>query len=411
MSAQSFSSIDSVAPVNYITENTQSWQNTYKDPIYIKRYEELLNRSKTESTKWVDKGEIGAVPYTHTINNRFAGLMSSSSSEEELNTLANDQPLTEPVNESIDKVFQRYRRARINALDMPNINHQSHYKTDVEVKFHEPGDSMYRNYWRYTILKDGTIQCVNAASNRKKITQLVLRTRTAPYEYINDMPVTNYFAMFRNAARLQHICLTGLSFSNINSLGRMFSDCVELRTVDMSNLDLSHVTDYQHMFDNCRALRAVDFSGSNMSAAVKLDSMFYGCESITRITLTQLRGNSLQSMNHAFRSCTSLRILELPNLYITDAVGMKKLFYGANRSMDILCPSACIQVHYLKDMYEESSSGSPSMDSLNDNSGGSNKDASTINEFPHVLSEEQRATAFKWAPIPESIVPTFVPYE
>lgn len=409
MSAQS--STSTATPVNDIAESTQSWQNTYKDPVYVKRYEELLNKSKTDSSKRVDRVEINAHPYTCTITNRFAILMSSSSSEEELSTLTNDQPLTKPVTESMNKVFQRYRHTCNSSLDMPNIKHQSHYKIDDDM-FHKPGDSMYRNYWRYTILKDGTIQCINAASNRKKITQLVLRTRTAPYEYINDVPITNYFAMFRNAVRLQHICLTGLSFSNITSLGRMFSDCVELRTVDMSNLDLSHVTDYQHMFDNCKALRAVDFSGSNMSAAVKLDSMFYGCTSITRITITQLGGNSLQSMNHAFRSCTSLRILELPNLYITEAVGMKKLFYGANRSIDILCPSSCIKVHYLKDMYEESSSsGSPSIDSLNDTIEGNNKDVSIIDETPHVLSEEQRAASFKWAPIPEAIVPTFVPYQ
>lgn len=387
--------------------------------------------------------------------NRFCALISSSSSSESLNeidqhdilvsatndTLINDSTNNSTNNDSIKpsknhpsklSAFERYNRDRINALDMPRFGHQTHHTTEPESKFSKPGDSIFRNYWRYSILKDGTISCVNAAGNRKKITQLVLRARTAPFEFINGIPVTNYYAMFRNAERLQHISLSGLNLSNVRSLGRMFSDCFELRTVDMSGLDLSNVHDYQHMFDNCHSLKSVDFSGCNMTGAVKLDSMFYGCSSIILITINGLNGSLVESMNHMFRSCESLRILELPNLNISESVEMKKLFTGASKSIDITCPSAAILARYLKDKYDESSSSespssSPSIEKLNDRLSGSDNETSiteqineqppneqptavtqTIDEFPHVLTEEQRATAFRWAPPPQSLVPEFI---
>jgi hypothetical protein len=140
-----------------------------------------------------------------------------------------------------------------------------------------------------------------------------------------------------------------------------------------------------------------------------------------------------------FRSCESLRILELPNLIINDSVEMKKLFCGANKAIDILFPSAQILARYLKDKYSESSSSespsaSPSIETLNERLTDSDSEHidekqtnvnvksshQTIDEFlralggseehsfPHVLTEEQRATAFKWAPPPQSIVPKFV---
>ena len=106
---------------------------------------------------------------------------------------------------------------------------------------------------------------------------------------------------------------------------------------------------------------------------------------------------------------------------------MKKLFCGANKSIDITCPSTAIIARYLKDKYDESSSSgtpssSPSIEKLNDRLSGSDNETfitEAINEqpifvtqttdaFPHVLTEEQRATAFKWAPPPQSLVPEFI---
>lgn len=427
--------------------NEKSWKNTYRDPKMTSRYEELLNRSKVIAYKELNE-TTSPVPEKITINlssahdvsfntdNRFS-MLQSSSSNDSLNEIEENEIVTEhqpetPIESTINdiveqidrnydrEILKRYKRDRYNAIDAINPKRPTEHFT--ENHFCEPGDSIYRNYWRYTILKDGTVHCVNAAGNRRKITQLVLRIKTAPFEYINNLPVTNYFAMFRNAERLQHISLSGLNFSNIRSLGRMFSDCYALKTVDMSNLDLSNILDYQHMFDNCTSLKTVDFSGCNMTAAVKLDSMFYACTSIVMITLSGLTGASVKSMNHMFRSCESLRILELPNLTINDSVEMKKLFCGANKAIDILCPSAVLLARYLKDKFDESSSsdspsGSPSIETLNDQITDSDsenvnekreKEHSVIDEFPHVLTEEQRASAFKWAPPPEQIIPSFI---
>jgi hypothetical protein len=82
----------------------------------------------------------------------------------------------------------------------------------------------------------------------------------------------------------------------------------------------------------------------------------------------------------------------------------------------------------MKDKYDESSSsGTPSIETLTD-SDSEKYNEIAINEFfqvpgrccslprsdrekcsfPHVLTEEQRATAFKWAPPPQSIVPEFI---
>lgn len=442
----------STKATNVAKNDRKSKKNTYRDPEMARKYDELLNGSKDTTYKVLNE-TISPVPEKITINlsrahdisfntdNRFS-MLQSSSSNDSLNEIVEDETINEHqpetpiestingITEQIDRdydreILRRYKRDRYNAIDAINPKRPTAHFT--ENRFCEPGDSIYRNYWRYTILKDGTVHCVNAASNRKKITQLVLRIKTAPFEYINDIPVTNYFAMFRNAERLQHISLSGLNLSQITSLGRMFSDCFALKSVDMSNLDLSRVLDYQHMFDNCTSLKTVDFSGCNMAAAVKLDSMFYGCTSIVMVTLSGLTGISVKSMNHMFRSCESLRILELPNLIINDSVEMKKLFCGANKAIDILCPSARILARYLKDKYDESSSSespsaSPSIETLNErltDSESENIDEKqinanikpprqTINEFPHVLTEEQRATAFKWAPPPQSIVPEFI---
>ena len=423
---------------NATKNDEKSWKNTYRDPEMRRKYDELLNRSKDIRYKEIDSN-IPAAPDTITIklsrahdmsfstDNRFAMLVSSSSDDSLHSTDENETSIattTEPTTESSTKqpnedydreILKRYKHDRLNIIDAIKPRRSTQYI--IETDFSEPGDSVFRNYWRYTILKDGSIHCVNAASNRKKITQLVLRIKIAPLEYINGIPVTNYFAMFRKAERLQHISLSGLNFSHVRSIGRMFSDCFALKTVDMSNLDLSKVIDYQHMFDNCHALIAVDFSGCNMSGAVKLDSMFYGCTSIVMITLTGLTGTSVKSMNHMFRSCESLRILELPNLIINDSVEMKKLFYGANKTIDILCPSSAILARFMKDKYDESSSSgtpstSPSIETLIDSVSGSDNEQpqqkQTIDSFPHVLTEEQRATGFKWAQPPESIVPEFV---
>lgn len=433
-----FSNYAHLAKSANITQNDEkSWKNTYRDPEMIRRYDELLNRSKDTNHKEINM-DISSVPENITINlsrthdvsfptvNRFAMLVSSSSndslSEIEENETTIAMPIESTINsitERLDKdhereILKKYKRDRFNAIDAIKPRRPAEHFT--ENKFSDPGDSVYRNYWRYTILKDGSIHCVNAAGNRRKITQLVLRIKTAPFEYINDRPVVNYYAMFRGAERLQHISLSGLNFSNIHSLGRMFSDCFVLKSVDMSNLNLSNVSDYQHMFDNCKSLKAVDFSGCNMSGAVKLDSMFYGCTSISMITLNGLTGISIKTMNHMFRSCESLRILELPNLIVGDSVEMKKLFYGANKSIDIICPSAAIMVRFMKDKYDESSSSgtpstSPSIETLNaqlTDSDSEKYNEITINEFPHVLTEEQRATAFKWAQPPQSIVPEFI---
>ena len=416
---------------NVAQNDEKSRKNTYRDEEIRRNYDELLNRSKDLSYKEIDK-DIPSAPEKITISrahdisfntdNRFAMLVSSSSndslSEIEEKETSIETPMEstiKSITERIDKdydreILKRYKRDRFNTFDAIKPRRPTEHFT--ENKFSDPGDSIYRNYWRYTILKDGSIHCVNAAGNRRKIAQLVLRIKTAPFEYVNDRPVVNYFAMFRNAERLQHISLSGLNFSNIRSVGRMFSDCFALKSVDMSYLDLSNVRDYQHMFDNCNSLKTVDFSGCNMSGAVKLDSMFYGCTSIVMITLNGLTGISIESMNHMFRSCESLRILELPNLIINDSVEMKKIFCGANKAIDILCPSAHILTRYLNDKYDESSSSgipstSPSIDMLSEQEMESTK-PEPLMEFPHVLTEEQRASAFKWAPPPEYIVPIFI---
>ncbi len=437
-----FSNVSRSAKATNVAQNDEkSRKNTYRDTEMRRKYDELLNRSKDFSYKEINK-DIPSAPENITISrahdihfntdNRFAMLVSSSSNDSLSEIEENTTPIapqmestindiTEQIDRDYDReILKRYKRDRFNAIDAIKPRRPTEHFT--ENKFSDPGDSVYRNYWRYTILKDGSIHCVNAAGNRRKITQLVLRIKTAPFEYINDRPVVNYFAMFRNAERLQHISLSGLNFSNIRSVGRMFSDCFALKSVDMSCLDLSNVSDYQHMFDNCRSLKTVDFSGCNMSGAVKLDSMFYGCTSIVMITLNGLTGQSLESMNHMFRSCESLRILELPNLIINDSVEMKKLFCGANKAIDILCPSAHILARYLNEKYVESSSSetpstSPSIETLNNQLTDSDSEKHNENqinkqivtdEFPHVLTEEQRASAFKWAPPPEYIVPTFI---
>ena len=424
-----FSNDSHSAKVIKITQNDRkSKKNTFSDPEMARKHEELMNSSKDVTYKVLTE-TISPVPEKITINlsrahdisfntdNRFS-MLQYSSSNDSLNEIEEGnesmETVTKPIMDYDREILKRYKRDRFNAFDVIKPKRPTEHFT--ENKFSDPGDSVYRNYWRYTILKDGSIHCVNAAGNRRKLTQLVLRIKTAPFEFINGKPVTNYFAMFRNAERLQHISLSGLNFSNIRSVGRMFSDCFLLKTVDMSNLDLSNVRDYQHMFDNCDSLKTVDFSGCNMSGAVKLDSMFYDCKSITMITLNGLTGQSLESMNHMFRSCESLRILELPNLTINDSVEMKKTFYGANKAIDILCPSARILARYLKDKYDESSSSgtpstSPSIETLDTqltDSDSEKHNETTIDEFPHVLTEEQRATAFKWAPPPEYIVPSFI---
>mgnify|MGYP003289320330 CR=1 FL=1 len=414
---------------NVIQNDEKSWKNTYRDPEMRCKYDELLNHSKDTNYKEFDNN-IPSAPKKITVNlsrahdiqfntdNRFASLVSSSSndslSETDEKETSIDTSIESSINSTIEQsdidydreILKRYNRDRLNIIDAIKPKRPTEHFT--ENKFSDPGDSIFRNYWRYTILKDGSVHCVNAASNRKKITQLVLRIKTAPFEYINNRPVTNYFAMFRNAERLQHISLSGLNFSNIRSLGRMFSDCFTLKSVDMSNLNLSNVSDYQHMFDNCKSLKTVDFSGCNMGGAVKLDSMFYGCISVVMITLNGLTGIYVESMNHMFRSCESLRVLELPNLIIKDFVEMKKLFCGANKEINILCPSAQILARFMKDKYDENfSSGTPSTSpSIDSNIEKYNE--TIIDEFPHVLTEEQRATGFKWAPPPEYIVPTFI---
>lgn len=439
-----------------VTQNDEkSKKNTFRDQEMKCKYNELLNCSKDNDYKEINKDipstqEKINLSRAHDIqfntDNRFAMLVSSSSNDS-LSEIEEKNPsidtimestinsITEQMDRDYDReILKRYKRDRFNAIDVIKPRRPTEHFT--ENKFKDPGDSVYRNYWRYTILKDGSIHCVNAAGNRRKITQLVLRIKTAPFEYINDRPVVNYFAMFRNAERLQHISLSGLNFSNIRSVGRMFSDCFALKSVDMSYLDLSNVMDYQHMFDNCKSLKTVDFSGCNMSGAVKLDSMFYSCIAITMITLNGLTGISVESMNHMFRSCESLRILELPNLIIKDSVEMKKLFCGANKNIDILCPSTQILARFMKDKYDESSSSeppstSPSIDMLNTQLTDSDSEkhyetdideflqvfgqrceplrsGSEERSFPHVLTEEQRATAFKWAPPPEHMVPTFI---
>ncbi len=411
----------SAAPVNVFSNvsrfNEKSRKNTAES---AHKYGDLMNHSKDCSYKDIERENTSVrdviLSRAHDVqfhtDNRFAMLVSSSSNDS-LNEIEEDNESTETVTKSIvehdREILNRYKRDVLNAIDAIKVKRSTDHITDS--KFDEPGDSIYRNYWRYTILRDGSIHCVNAASNRKKLTQLVLRIKTAPFEFINGKPVTNYFAMFRNAERLQYISLRGLNVSHIRSFGRMFSDCFLLKTVDMSNLDLSNVQDYQHMFDNCHSLRTVDFSGCNMRSAVKLDSMFYGCTNIIMITLTGLSGEVVKSMNHMFRSCESLRILELPNLTLNDSVEMKKTFYGANKAIDIVCPSEELMARYLKDKYEENSSSdtpsSPSIDMLSEQEMEATK-PEPLMEFPHVLTEEQRATSFKWAPPPESIVPSFM---
>ena len=94
---------------------------------------------------------------------------------------------------------------------------------------------------------------------------------------------------------------------------------------------------------------------------------------------------------------------------------MKKLFAGANRNMDIVCPSSVILAKHLNDTSSESS-GSPSMENINDNSlndadNEQPQPQQQNDEFPHVLTEEQRANSYRWARPPEHMIPTFVDWE
>ena len=149
--------------------------------------------------------------------------------------------------------------------------------------------------------------------------------------------------------------------------------------------------------------------------------MFYNCTSIRLITITGLNGSKVKSMKHMFRSCESLNILELPNLIVSDSVDMKKLFYGANKTIDIRCPSMSVQTQYTRDKYDENSSSAERLNDIQHSSDNEQPIKIQINqpdeeksppvngleEFPHVLTAEQRSHAFKWAIPPQSIIPEF----
>ena len=398
------------------TVSVASWKNTFKDPEYARKYEELANKNKNTSYKEVTVNK--EVPHADTIpNNRFAALLfSSSTSEESLHELAEENiPEIEEQETKIERkyaidAYRKYKHARFAAFDEKFYGRNKNRNCNTNTEFSNSGDTIYRGYWRYTILKDGSIQCINASSNRKRITQLVISGKNSPFMSINNRLVENYFAMFRASERLQFISLVGLNFDGVTSVGRIFSDCFALKTVDMSNLNMNSVRDYQHMFDNCHSLKSIDFSGTTMRGAIRMDSMFYGCESIVMITITGLYGDSIKSMNHMFRDCKSLRILELPNLQLSQDVEMKKAFYGANSAIDIICHDQTLFAKYLKDKYEEYSS---SVEQLNEISSESDESSIPIptQEFPRVLTDEdlQNAKTFPEPRICEPVMPTFAP--
>lgn len=394
-----------------------------------RKYEELLNKRKADQLIEHAGARTITNPALDEIRvekNRFKSLLMTSSSEssdsldqdaKSSDALDQDTLETPKSSNGNDKsIYQRY--ANMRSIAKESLSNDERSNSIVENNFCFPGDSIYRRYWRYTILRSGEINCCNASSNRRKISQVIIKSTNKPFEYINDIPVSNYFAMFRGASNLHHICFTGVNFSIVTSLGRMFSDCYQLRSVDMSNLNLSKVSDYQHMFDNCCELRSVDFSGSNMKGAVRLDSMFYGCHSISIITLTNLNGENVKYMNHMFRDCKALRILELPSLQLNGNIEMKKMFCGANQSIDIICPDEKIQERYQYDKQHENESSSDSLnrdaqspdspDNLNDIPENA-VEKEPIKRFPHVLTKEQRESRFKWSLPPENIIPTWDP--
>lgn len=398
------------------TVSTTSWKNTFKDPEYERKYEELVNKSKDTSYKEVTVNK--ELPRADTIpGNRFAALLfSSSTSEDSLHELVEeDIPAIEEQETKIERksaidAYRKYKHARFTAFDEKFYGRDKNRNCNTNTEFSKNGDTIYRGYWRYAILKDGSIQCVNATSNRKRITQLVISRKNSPFMSINNRIVENYYAMFRASERLQFISLAGLNFEGVISVGRIFSDCVALKSVDMSNLNMNSVCDYQHMFDNCHSLKSVDFSGTTMRNAVRMDSMFYGCESIVMITITGLYGDSIKLMNHMFRDCKSLRILELPNLHLSKDVEMKKMFYGASSAIDILCHDQKLLAKFLKDKYEESSSSVEPLNELS-SEGDESPIPASMQEFPRVLTDEdlQNAKTFPEPRSYEPVMPTFAP--
>ena len=398
--------------------SANSWKNTFKDPEYARKYEELVNKNKNIPCKElaVTKPVIPADTIPH---NRFAGLLSSSSSEESLHEMVPEEAI-QVIEEQETKIerqiavdaYRKYKHDRFAAFDEKIYGRNKNRNCNTNTEFSNNGDTIYRGYWRYTILRDGSIQCVNATSNRNKITQLVISRKNSPFKRINNRLVENYYAMFRASERLQFISLSGLNFEGVTSVGRIFSDCFALKTVDMSNLNMNSVRDYQHMFDNCHSLKSIDFSGTTMRNAICMDSMFYGCESIVMITITGLYGDSIKMMNHMFRDCKSLRILELPNLRLSTDVKMKKMFYGASSTIDIICHDQKLLAKYLKDKHEESSS---SVEQLNEISFEVDGDEvpipEPIQEFPRILTDEdlQKAKPFPEPRTYEPVWPTFGP--
>lgn len=398
------------------TVSANSWKNTFKDPEYVRKYEALVNKNKNASCKELTVNKSAILADTIP-RNRFAVLLSSSASEESLHGLAEeDIPEIEEQETRIERkaavdAYRKYKHDRFTSFDDKFYGRNKNKNCNTNTEFSKNGDTIYRGYWRYTILRDGSVQCVNATSNRKKITQLVISGKNSPFMSINNRLVVNYFAMFRASERLQFISLAGLNFDGVTSVGRIFSDCFALKTADLSNLNMNSVRDYQHMFDNCRSLKSIDFSGTTMRDAIRMDSMFYACESITMITIPGLYGDSIKLMNHMFRDCKSLRILELPNLRLSQDVEMKKMFYGANPAIDIICHDQKLLAKYLKDKYAESSS---SVEQLNTISSEENCEEipvpEPIQEFPRILTDEdlRNAKPFPGPRTYEPVMPTFM---
>ncbi len=409
-----------MSAANTVSANTisvNSWKNTFKDPEYVRKYEALVNKNKNASCKELTVNKSAILADTIP-RNRFAVLLSSSSSEESLHEMDTEEviPEIEEQETKIERKFavdacRKYKHDRFMIFNDKARVYDKNRNCNTNTEFSKNGDTIYRGYWRYSILKDGSVQCVNATSNRKKITQLVISRKNSPFMSINNRLVENYYAMFRASERLQFISLAGLNFDGVTSVGRIFSDCFALKTADLSNLNMNSVRDYQHMFDNCRSLKSVDFSGTTMRDAIRMDSMFYACESITMITITGLYGDSIKLMNHMFRDCKSLRILELPNLHLPKGVEMKKMFYGTNSAMDILCHDQRLHAKFLKDKYEESSSSAEQLNTISTEDSDEVPIPEPIQEFPRVLTDEdlQKAKTFLEPVRYEPVMPTFAP--
>ncbi|MGX7132252.1 BspA family leucine-rich repeat surface protein [Enterococcus songbeiensis] len=151
-------------------------------------------------------------------------------------------------------------------------------------------------------------------------------------EKLNDLDLSNFITtnvnsmsyMFGGTKALTNLNLGTWETDSVNDMSYMFSGATGLTTLDVSNWKTGNVTNMSYMFNGAIGLRALDVSNFETGNVTNMAGMFKDTSNVQSLTL----GNAL---NNSATSWNTTNVANMTNM-LSGMTGLKVITFGKNFS-------------------------------------------------------------------------------